>query len=515
MKKTRFIGNIYTDNLPAFEEYTIINNQEEVLESLNRITDNKGILPIEALYIKGINRIDNSNCIGANKFFYDYLELGKQLLELSLLNNKVKFKIHNSFDNNLELNNYYLQRIIWENDFDIPGLYEEEKELLEEIQSCLEIVEELKKNFSYRIKEINELINMSKEIITTLLILTSKSISKNEFVKLFNLSKEAKRKISSNSEFHCPIFKELYTLLDILNSTIGLLSETSEKKSLYISIFEEEKENIFSVPKILDMCRNDLKDLLKVVDDKKNELKFDLKKEISLSKIKKLDDISNINIINKFEEPILMIKYSYNQLEDLKNILVPWLKKYGFSYYNPTLSSNTNEELIPCDILITNSIFNYMYYSLFTEWETTDKRILDIFGFDMTKSFRENRSSIISIKNDLDYYNNQVTSKIQGFDCSYYEEDSFEGSDNYFNYSTEDGDLKETIFNNLCIAMNKIVKEKTTKFLANKKLKNCSICGKSFEPGKYRNVCSDECNRKRETLKKQKQRRKEKEKKMK
>lgn len=506
MKKTRLIGNIYTDNLPAFEEYTIINNQEEVLGSLNRITNNKGILPIEALYIKGTNRIDNNNCIGANKFFYDYLELGKQLFELSLLNNKMSFKIHNSFDNNLELNNYYLERIIRENDFDIPGLYEEEKELLDEIQRCIGSFEKLKKRFSHRATEIDRLINMSREIETTLLILTSKSISKNEFVKLFNLSKEAKRKISSNSEFHCPIFKELYTLLDILNSTIGLLSETSEKKSLYISIFEEEKENIFSVPKILDMCRNDLEDLLKVVEDKKFELKFDLKKEISLSKIKKLDDISNINIINKFEEPILTITYSYNQLEDLKKVLIPWLKKYGFPYYNPTISLNDNEELIPCNILITNSIFNYMYYSLYVEWQTTDKRILDIFGFDTTKSFRENRSSIINIKNDLDYYNNQVTSKIQDFDCSCYEKDSFKGSDNYFNYLTEDGDLKETIFNNLCIAMNKIVKEKTTKFIANHKLENCSICGKAFEPGKYRKVCSDECSRKREALKKQKQR---------
>lgn len=509
MKKTRFTGNIYTDNLPAFEEYTIINNQEEVLESLNRITNNKGILPIEALYIKGINKIDNSDCIGANKFFNDYLELGKQLLELSLLNNQVKFKINNSFNNDLELNNYYLQRIIWENDFDIPGLFEEEKEFLEEIQSCLENFEELKKKISHRANEIDELINMSKEIITTLLILTSKSISKNEFAKLFNLSKEVKGKISSNSEFHCPIYKELFILLDILNSTIGLLGE---KKSLYSLIFEEEKEINFSIPEILNMCRDDLKDLLKVVDDKKNELKFDLKKEISLSKIKKLDDISNINIINKYEEPILMIKYSYNQLEDLKRILILWLKKYGFPYYNPTLSSNTNEELIPCNILITSSVFNYMYYSLYTEWETTDKKILDIFGFDTTKPFRENRNSIINIKNDLDYFNNQVSSKIQGFDCSYYEEDSFKGSDNYFNYSTDDGDLKETIFNNLCIAMNKIVKEKTKKFIANKKLKNCSICGKSFEPGKYRVFCSDECKRKKEALKKRKQRQQKKKK---
>ena len=512
MKKVRLIGNLYNDILPAFEEYTIINNEEEVLKFLNKVSNNKGILPIDTLYIKGINRIDNNNCIGANKFFYDYLELGKQLFELSLLNNKMSFKIHNSFDNNLELNNYYLERIIRENDFDIPGLYEEEKKLLDEIQSCIETFEELKKRFSRRAKEIDELINMSKEVITTLLILCSKAISKNEFVKLFNLSKEAKRKISSNSEFHCPIFKELYTLLDILNSTIGLLSETSEKKSLYILIFEEEKEDFFSIPKILNMCRDDLKDLLKVVDDKKNELKFDLKKEISLSKIKKLDDISNINIINKYEEPILMIKYSYNQLEDLKRILILWLKKYGFPYYNPTLSSNTNEELIPCNILITSSVFNYMYYSLYTEWETTDKKILDIFGFDTTKPFRENRNSIINIKNDLDYFNNQVSSKIQGFYCSYYEEDSFKGSDNYFNYSTDDGDLKETIFNNLCIAMNKIVKEKTKKFIANKKLKNCSICGKSFEPGKYRVFCSDECKRKKEALKKRKQRQQKKKK---
>ena len=105
MKKVRLIGNIYTDNLPAFEEYTIINNEEEVLKFLNKVSNNKGILPIDTLYIKGINRIDNNNCIGANKFFYDYLELGKQLFELSLLNNKMSFKIHNSFDNNLELNN--------------------------------------------------------------------------------------------------------------------------------------------------------------------------------------------------------------------------------------------------------------------------------------------------------------------------------------------------------------------------------------------------------------------------
>lgn len=47
-------------------------------------------------------------------------------------------------------------------------------------------------------------------------------------------------------------------------------------------------------------------------------------------------------------------------------------KEYRSSANN-IIKVNNNEEIIPCDILIINSVFNYMLYTMLTEWKETDK----------------------------------------------------------------------------------------------------------------------------------------------
>ena len=185
-----------------------------------------------------------------------------------------------------------------------------------------------------------------------------------------------------------------------------------------------------------------------------------LKKELSNNKIKDLKYINNINYYGSDMKSFMTFLFEDTQLKDIKKAIIPFIEKFGFPYYN-----NNNEDIIPCNILIENSIFYYMYYTLFSDWQTADKRILEVFDFIPKEKFKKskelenktffqtNRKSIIFYKNNWLRYNDFVCHDILGMKYCYKEvKDVTNYNDNHFNIIGKNGFNYKIVFYNLCTA---------------------------------------------------------------
>ena len=86
---------IILENLPLFEKYQLIDINETTWKDISKDkkNDNKDIIVIDRLYIKGINRIsyNDRKIEDYSVFFKDYLSLGKRLFELSTTKNAISF----------------------------------------------------------------------------------------------------------------------------------------------------------------------------------------------------------------------------------------------------------------------------------------------------------------------------------------------------------------------------------------------------------------------------------------
>ena len=174
-----------------------------------------------------------------------------------------------------------------------------------------------------------------------------------------------------------------------------------------------------------------------------------------------------------------------------------------------------NEFLIPCEYLIINSIYIYLFYSILVEQQEANSVIKHTFGIG-NKFTRDKLKEINELRNNYKYYFYNVCDEI--FDIKLKSDkneisitkEGKKESKNHFIKGTNI-DFYELYFNNLCIAAN-IWLEEETKYTVFSDKKQCPICKRWFSPEefKYKKYCSDKCqkegNRKQENLNKKKRR---------
>lgn len=482
---------IYFDKLPIHEKYEFIDTHNDLYGELNltsRTADN--------LFIKGINRMNRvENTILLEDFATEYMNLGKKLFELVYEKHRIILKYPYRIAESCDLKDRYVLKNYWEL---TDGMESEETELIASISNALNKLAYFNTIF-YVDTNINiKIINASQEILNNLII-------------LYDLMR-------------LDIYPYLYRLDDIVSSEIKLLD--SECASILSkAIFDEKNVNTSEIKEIQTMCFNDLTSMLKELNEMipPNYLENHLKRSLSRNKSVNLKYIDNINYYGSDMKSFITFLFECNQLKDIEEAIIPFIEKFGFPYYDNKqcykknlcpISINDDEDIIPCNILIENSIFYYMYYVLFNDWQTTDKRILEIFDFIPKEKFKQseelenktffktNRKSIVFYKNNWLRYNDFVCHDILGMKCSYKEvKDVINSNDNHFNIIGKKGFNYKIIFYNLCTAMNMLLQEKTDYFTADTTTDNCKFCGKKFTPtSKLKKYCSESCRDKRRKL---------------
>jgi len=469
---------IYKDNLPSFKKYELFDTMEENYKATTVIPTYKGrgIRGISTLYIKGIERIDDYNDrIEYKKFFNDYLKLGKDLFELSMTEHQVHFIENYEFDISTLISNY-IESVF----FEIP-LTDLHRNIISSIEDLVKdfINMELPNNYSGIVLGIIDLIN---EIMDLLFLLVNE---KN------------------------------YNIDDDLNEVWGVLEET-------VDICDDlnEKNKLDKILNILLDCQIKLSKLLEKIEKVVKNSEINLKKKISISNAQK-KEIKKGNILNKDKESPLVVLFAYDQLNELKNIIDVFLNKYGFPYYvfsddekkykkyvnDKIIKIEDNVDIIPCDILILNSIFNYLLYTIVKDWKVADDKIKKIWNFDDKKLKSKNVTTIHNIKKMCSYFNNNLSSKLYEFKNYIHNiddennfnivplnnEEDYNNCDNYFK-NIKDGDYYQVLFNNLCIAANEVLTKEYRYDKINEKCDYCRNCGKSFTPSsKLKKYCCDEC----------------------
>lgn len=483
---------IFIDNLPMYERYEFIDANEDIWKKLKE-NSNMDMRGIDKLFIKGINREEREeNTILWEDFFKEYLKLGKKLFELVYKKHRIRLIHSYQVDEILDLK----ERYVGQNYLDITeNLQSDEISFIGSTLESLDKLEIISNKSHIDRNVITKITKLGREILCDLLILHN----------LKNLD----------------IFPYLYKLSDTLFSEVELIN-MEFKSILKDQLFSDSPLNYNELNKIQKMCLEDLtsfiEELRKILPN--DEIQNIIQKELSNNKVKKLNNIKNSHFYNYNKSSLITVLFSYNHLKDIKRIILPFLKRFGFPYFvsnyeekeyhqisSSLVSLNDNEEIIPCNLLIENSIFNYMYYSLFSNWEATDERILEVFHFISKDEFRDskelkdstyfrtNRKNIINDKTNLFYYYNVICSDIFGFESGFFEIEKEQNTNNNHFRSVKDKIYTEKIFSNLCIAMNMLIQEQTDYFTVQTKYKKCLSCGKKFVPSaKLKKYCSKKCS---------------------
>lgn len=471
---------LYKKNLPSFERYELFDTREEDWEATVVIPEfkNRGIRDIETLYIKGVKRVDNyKNKIEYKEFFNDYLKLGRNLFELSMTEHKVHFVENYELDI-ITLTSNYIEK----NFFEIP--------LSDSQERIIKNIIDLKEDFLYM-----DLPDYFNNLIFDIINLI------DDIMDLLNLLLREKN----------------YSIDDYLNELWGIIEEAVDVCDIL-----SKKDEFNEISKLFSNCQTELNKLFKKIEQAIKNSKIDLRKKIIISNAQK-SEITKSNILNKYEESPLIVIFTYDQLNDLKNIITNFLKKYGFPYYVFTedekdyknyvndniIKINSNDDVIPCNILILNSIFNYLLYTILTEWKTADSKIKKIWGFDEKKLKSKNITTIHKIRKMYSYFNSNLSSKLynfknhinniddeHNFNMEFLnDENDYKNCDNYFK-SDKDEEYCEFYFNNLCIAANEILNRECKYDDIDAESKNCPNCGEVFIPSKsYRVYCCDKCRK--------------------
>lgn len=481
---------IYLKNLPLFERYELIDTNEETWKSTRNVGlfNNRGIRSINSLYIKGINKIsDEDRKIDDYKvFFKDYLNLGKKLFELSTSKNKMSFIKPISIDDDSLIESKYNEEIRDTSSFD-----KKYWDKLDKIYNLYNSIEGVYENEIYNNYVFN-LIDKVDKILNSLMVLDMK--------------------------FNYDVEDEVHTLYDFFSD--------------YYDYFMDAKDD----EDLIDYKFDDLDELIETIENIKKENEFNLKKELALSNAKKRVnyDTNHVEFNNYFKESPIDIKFTYDQIKDLKRIIIAWLKKYGFPYYVKKedeikyrekiksikeFNISDNEFLIPCENLIVNSIYTYLFYSILIKQQEADLVIKQTFGIG-NKLTRDKLKEINELRKAYKHYFYNVCDEI--FDIKLKFNKNFILISDEAKKVSKNRFIKEKIaryyemyFNNLCIAVN-ILLEEETKYNVFSDKKQCPICKKWLSPEefKYKKYCSDKCqkegNRKQENLNKKRQRKEEK-----
>lgn len=475
---------IYEDeNLPSFERYELFDIFEDGLcPTLMFSSDYKGVRDIDTLYIKGINKYNShTKKIESEKFLEDYLKLGKKLFQLAISKNKIIFHLNKPLDD-ADFISYYIEEI-----------YDNDQALNFNEKIDIDILTELTDYLGDQINSFTEILDLRDQLIDI--------GNENDFCKIIFITVDLIDDIIN-------LFIINLTLdLDFsLNRLLDIVKKIVDK---YYS--ENALNNSAKILNIFLSAQFDLNDLLEEVELLQKNKGFELKKHFSISNnTKNFQNMGKINIYNKFEKSPLEIKFAYSQLKDLKRIIINWLNDYGFPYYirkkdEAKYRKNTGmrdgDYCIPCNLLITNSIFSYMVYTIFDDWNVADINIKNIFGFDDNDIFSKNRSKIQEVIKSFHYYNNSVCSKILGFNTKEYviEDNEEDHEKKVFKEDSkfkEEGSGKVLYFNNLLLAVNKLIEEKIREPI-NTSRKRCLTCGKVFIVSrKNRKYCSNVCKEK-------------------
>lgn len=475
---------IFKGNLPSFEKYELFDPREEDWKATTKVPGfiPKGIRHINTLFIKGINKkdlTDEDEVIKYKDFLKRYLKLGEQLFNLSISENKLYFTPNYELSDD-ELNSNYIEKIILE-----TSLTESQTKKFDSIINLRDDIEILL-GTDNNIDIIYDIL----DVIDKLLDLT--------FILINELNYCIGSDIDSNLDALC-----------------GLLEEMVDNYDIYIDSHSEIK----STRDFLLSTKVEIHRLLQQVEKMALENNLNLDKKIALSVAKK-NKSTKSNVYNYFEEPLLNVVFTYDQINELEKIIINFLIKNGFPYYIlnedeekyskmfPNLDTR-KDGIIPCETLILNSIYSYMYDHLITKWHLADDRIKEIWGFDDKVSKRENIKRIEKIKRSYYYFNNKLSSNIYSFvnhkDSRKVEKrtgikdlddkDDFTCCDNYFKIDDGDDMYYEQEFTNLCIAVNKIMEmeEKYSYKRINDKIKPCPICHKGYIPNKDNRSCHKEC----------------------
>ena len=448
---------IYKDNIPSYKSYELFDPNDDDWFSATKALNNKGVRPISTLFIKGKNKVNKSNNIEVENFFNQYLKLGEKLYKLALNGGNISFTPIRELDEE-EIESNYIENIILNTNIPDP-----QSDLIDGILNIEDELYDMLDGNDRLFRFIINIIDLEKLIIGKIYLL---------------------------------IHETDIDVTNYLNNTFKVLNEIKimiDNNISYLDLIEKGFE--------IDCIINDID------DDINNNI--DINKLVSISNATKKKP-NKINIDNKFKKPPINIYFSYNQIKNIKNILISWLDEFGFPYYinsddeekfkkylTNNFNINDDENIIPAESLIINSIYNYMLYTIFKNWKKTDDKIKKLFNYNEKKKMRNNITAIKEYNNFLSYYNNCVNIIFE-FNSKNIKKDI----DNKFNYSMSNNYLKnkidEDIFeeeyvNNLCLVMNKIVENKIKNIKINDKYKKC-ICGKWFIPTtKNKNYCSDEC----------------------
>ena len=513
---------IYTDNLPQFEKYEIIETNIEEWHSINKAVqkDNiSGIYNVDYLYIKGFNRLEvEDNTIPVEQFFKDYLKLGKKLFDLSTPKHTIRFIIEQDITNSPDLKSHYIE--MYYHDI-VENLTDTEKDLVKEFEKMEELIIKLEDTYNKKEENIffiENLMDEKKDLVKEVKKIEEFSTKTRKIYDTF------KENISLIKQLTSECFWNALILIDIKEQSIYMKLWELLEFSFVLDEYNYKISNLYSkdLKKLNNIDNTLLEYYNKLVIFKEqssrllSECNFEKKLKKKLSRgIRSLEKITNTKFYNYKDELPITINFGINQMKNVKNILMTWLKKYGFPYYvseeneeeyhkqtKKILSLNDNEELIPCRDIVYNSIFNYMYYTLYIDWNNTDKKILDIFKItskDLAKGNKlDNRKHIVSQKKILTDYNKFVCTSILNFKSDSKIEDIDilpDKSDNNFTYSKNEF-TQEEIFNNMCVAMNKLVYNKTYNYKTTGKIQYCQICNKELKPHERKYCSNPKCKRK-------------------
>ena len=459
---------IYKKGLPSFKKYDLFDYSEESWELTlkDSLFKGKGIRDISTLYIKGIDMIeDKEKKIDCRLFFNDYIELGKKLYELSTTEHTVCFLQNYEFDYSTLVSNYI------------------EKHFLE---LCLT-------------DEQTDYINCIMDKRDKFLDILGNDKDYYEFLDLIDGAIDLLYLLWYKLDYD--IDKYLIKLLDILKKHLDKYNSVNNKKigKLFL-VFD---------------CKNDLVFLYNEIKEIVNTNNIKLEKEVALS-IAKKSTITKIDILNRFEEAPLVVRFTFDQFDDLKKIIIEFLEKYGFPYYidpndedkfeyrfiiNRDLKKE--EKIIPADILILCSVYTYLLHSILENWDFADNKIKEIWGFKDKNLKSKKIKSIHEIRKRCKYFNNNISGRLFSFkgdinsdevhDRFFKDKDSYDKCDNYFK-SDKDNCYSESTIYNLCVAANEVMEKEYRYDEIDDKIKKCLVCGKEYYPSKklYK-FCSEDC----------------------
>lgn len=463
---------LYIDNIPRFEEYDLIDLNQDDAEFLIKVNEDKekiyrGVRVPDNMYIIGKNQLEYIEYLDVADFKKDYLKLGKDLFNLCISKNNIEF------DNSYKLDDkdIYLKYICSDYDYQFEA-HKKYKEDFDNIYDFKNEVEIFFYNTVYEERVVIFIDTLDRIVNILISIYAAKNINIKKY--LDRIDKEVLSRMS-----------KCITMLEKENSK--LISSEIDKINVELQNILIELESVGT-----------------------NEV--NIRRKISTSSRKNIDEITNIDFKNKVNECPIKIKFTYNQFKDLKRIIKKWLKKYGFPYYVSTddeddyiqkiherLDLKDNENAVPCDILINNSIYSYILYDVLVNKNKSNEVIRKL--FDLKNNKKINNKNFFSLRDDYLYYTNINSAKLFDYKSSYTDDDVADKKDlredNDFAHKGDDGWYKDRIFNNLCIAFNIKLKNDTLYETPNSKDRQCPICKKWFTVNKkYRTYCSNKCKEK-------------------